>query len=132
MGHKIYGRLERASRECLIAFVDIKIPRLFLGIFLFDLDVFLSQRWGQPAQQHGRRIPWRILSRPTAIRWVLVSSFLAEVTQQIHSLRASGVISVQTLFTIESESMAFLKSAGRVCTGPAGVSFLVISNNVKI
>jgi hypothetical protein len=41
-----------------------------------------------------------------------VSSFLAEVTQQIHSLRASGVIAAQTVFAAASESMARRKSGG--------------------
>lgn len=41
-----------------------------------------------------------------------VSSFLADVTQQIHSFRASGVMSVQRLFTASWDSIAFRKSAG--------------------
>lgn len=46
------------------------------------------------------------------MRRFLVSSFLADVTQQIHSLRASGVMSAQTSAAIESESIALRKSAG--------------------
>jgi hypothetical protein len=46
----------------------------------------------------------------------LVSSIFADVTQQIHSLRASGVISAQTSFTIGSDAIAFPKSAGNLCT----------------
>jgi hypothetical protein len=46
------------------------------------------------------------------MRRLLVSSFLADVTQQIHSLRAGGVITVHTSVTIESDSIAFRKSAG--------------------
>ncbi len=41
-----------------------------------------------------------------------VSSFLAEVTQQIHSLRASGVMSAQRPFAASSDSMALRKSGG--------------------
>ena len=52
------------------------------------------------------------------MRCFLVSSFLADVTQQIHSLRASGVISAQTIFAMASDAIALLKSAGRRCTGP--------------
>jgi hypothetical protein len=72
----------------------------------------MVQRCGQPAQQHGRRRPLRILSKPTAIRRILVPSFFAEVTQQIHSFRASGVISAQTPFTVRSDSIAFRRSTG--------------------
>jgi len=36
-------------------------------------------------------MPERILDNPTLILLTLVSSFLPDVTQQIHSLRASGV-----------------------------------------
>lgn len=49
-----------------------------------------------------------------------VSSFFAEVTQQIHSLRASGVNSSQSLLALASDSMAFRKSAGSRCTVPSG------------
>ncbi len=51
------------------------------------------------------------------IRRRLVSSFLADVTQQIHSLRAKGVISAHTSVTIGSDSIAFRKSAGILWTG---------------
>ncbi len=57
-------------------------------------------------------MPLRILSRPTVIRLLRVSSFLAEVTQQIHSLRASGVMSAHTAFTVGSEAIAWRRSAG--------------------
>lgn len=70
------------------------------------------QRCGHPGQQHGRRIPPCILSMPTSIRRFLVASCLAEVTQQIHSFRASGVISAQTLLAVVSNSMAVRKSLG--------------------
>ena len=75
-----------------------------------DHESFL--RCGHPAQQHGRRMPLRILSRPTSILRLRVSSCLAEVTQQIHSFLASGVISFQSAKTCFSESSAFFKSAG--------------------
>jgi hypothetical protein len=60
-------------------------------------------------------MPWRILSRPTAIRRFLVASSLADVTQQIHSLRARGVISAHIFFAAASEAIAALKSAGMRC-----------------
>ena len=70
------------------------------------------QRCGHPGQQHGLRMPPRILSMPTSMRRFLVPSFLAEVTQQIHSFRASGVISAQRLLAAALDLMAFRKSAG--------------------
>jgi len=53
------------------------------------------------------------------MRRFLVVSCLAEVTQQIHSFRASGVISDQRLFVVASDAMAFWKSAGSLCTVPS-------------
>lgn len=50
------------------------------------------------------------------MRRFLVSSFFADVTQQIHSLRASGVMSAHTSFAIESESIALRRSAGNLWT----------------
>jgi hypothetical protein len=75
-------------------------------------------------------MPLRILSRPTVMRLFLVSSFLADVTQEIHSLRASDVISADTSFTIWSDSIALRKSAGILCTTPVAFSFLVILNKL--
>ena len=69
-------------------------------------------RWGHPGQQQGRRIPWCILSIPTSIRRLRVASCFADVTQQIHSLRASGVKSGQRLLAVASDAIAFRKSAG--------------------
>ena len=48
----------------------------------------------------------------------LVSSFLTEMVQQIHSLRASGVMSSQAASTFASDASAFRRSAGRLCTTP--------------
>ena len=85
-----------------------------------------AQRCGQPGQQHGLRIPLRILSRPTSMRRFLVSSFLAEVTQQIHSFRASGVMATQRLFTAASDSMALRKSGGSLWTVPSVIALGVM------
>jgi hypothetical protein len=52
------------------------------------------------------------------MRRLLVSSFLADVTQHIHSLRASGVMLSHRFPTIASDSMALRKSAGNLCTVP--------------
>ena len=80
----------------------------------------------QPAQQQGRRIPPLSFDNALLIRMPLVSTFLPEVTQQIHSLRASGVISSHTESAFESEVSAPRKSAGNVCTTPVPISFLII------
>jgi hypothetical protein len=56
------------------------------------------------------------------MRRLLVSSFLADVTQQIHSLRASGVMSAHTFLPRESASIALRKSAGIRCTIPVARS----------
>lgn len=56
----------------------------------------------------------------------VLASF-AEVIQQIHSLRASGVMSSQAAYAALSVASAFFRSAGSACTGPAAVCFLAIA-----
>ncbi len=60
------------------------------------------------------------------MRISLVSSFLPDVTQQIHSFRASGVIPSHTARAAGVEISAFCKSSGSLCTVPVASSFLVI------
>lgn len=48
----------------------------------------------------------------------LVSAFLADSIQHIHSLRASGVMSSHAVNTCGSDASAFFKSAGASCTTP--------------
>ena len=55
---------------------------------------------------------------------LLVSGFLTEITQQIHSLRASGVISSHFARATGSEMRTFRKSAGTLCTAPDESAFL--------
>ncbi len=57
------------------------------------------------------------------IRLSLVSGFLASSTQQIHSLRASGVRPSHSSSTAPSATRAFLKSGGSSCTTPADIFF---------
>ena len=57
---------------------------------------------------------------------LLVSGFLTEITQQIHSLRASGVISSHFARAMGSEMRTFRKSAGTLCTAPGEIAFLVM------
>src|ERR1700739_1505497 len=57
---------------------------------------------------------------------LLVSGFLTEITQQIHSLRASGVISSHFARATASEMRTLRKSAGTLCTAPGEIAFLVM------
>lgn len=52
------------------------------------------------------------------MRMSLVSTFLPEVTQQIHSFRASGVMSSHSFTTFPEDKIAFPRSAGSLCTVP--------------
>jgi hypothetical protein len=55
------------------------------------------------------------------MRRVLVSSFFADVTQHIHSLRASGVRLAHNSVTLASASMALRRSGGIWCTVPEAI-----------
>lgn len=77
-------------------------------------------------------MPLRILSRPTSIRRFLVSSFLAEVIQQIHSLRASDEISAHTIFAAVSDAIASPKSSGMRCTAPGAFFVLALNEHLTI
>lgn len=83
-------------------------------------------RWRQPAQQQGRRMPELSFEIPTTTRRCLVSMCLAPSTQQIHSLRARGVISFQAVRAVASAVNALHKSAGKLCTVPLRISSLLI------
>lgn len=86
--------------------------------------VRLFQRWGQPGQQQGRRFPSISSAHARWIWFLLVSNFLNEVIQQIHSLRASGVRSFQESSAAGLEERAFRKSSGTTCTTPVAMCFL--------
>jgi hypothetical protein len=86
----------------------------------------LFQRWGQPGQQQGRRIPSLSSVRTRSMCCLRVSGFLTEITQHIHSLRASGVISSHFASAAESEMRTVRKSAGTSCTAPGEIVFLVM------
>src|SRR5437588_6217074 len=73
---------------------------------------------GHPGQQQGRRFPSLRLEQPHAIRRLLVSAFLADSIQHIHSLRASGVMSSHAAKACGLDASAFLKSVGSSCTTP--------------
>ena len=84
-------------------------------------------RWGQPGQQQGRRFPSLSSVRTLSIRLLLVSGFLVSSTQQIHSLRASGVMSSHSANATLSAVRVFRKSVGTLCTTPVAISLLDIS-----
>jgi hypothetical protein len=67
-------------------------------------------------------MPLLIFEIALPIRTARVFTFFPLVTQQIHSLRASGVMFSQSALTLGFEYMAFLKSAGSLCTRP-GVAY---------
>jgi hypothetical protein len=80
----------------------------------------------QPAQQHGLRMPPFSFESAFSIRILLVSAFLPEVTQQIHSLRARGVMFSHTAPAAGTPVSAFRKSSGILCTTPPASSFRVM------
>src|SRR2546430_2527584 len=78
----------------------------------------LSLRWMQPSQQHGRRFPSSSSDRNRSTCWLLVSAFFGESTQQIHSLRATGVRSSHAARAVGVAIKTRLKSIGTVWTTP--------------
>lgn len=79
-----------------------------------------------PAQQQGRRIPLFIFDIAFLIRIFLVSIFLPEVIQHIHSLRARGVISSHADSIALLDTRTSFKSAGTVCTVPLEIFIVVL------
>ena len=67
----------------------------------YSLNYFLALtlRWGHPGQQQGRFLPFFKSSCSRSRCSCLVSFFFTIVTQQIHSLRASGVRFSQRAWT---------------------------------
>jgi hypothetical protein len=65
--------------------------------------------------------------RVLLIRRSLVSAYFADRIQQIHSLRASGVIFSHAVIAAGAAARAFCKSAGTLCAAPAAIPFLAIS-----
>jgi|HubBroStandDraft_6_1064221.scaffolds.fasta_scaffold211044_3 hypothetical protein len=100
-------------------------PRDFgvVSIRLSNHFFALGRRCGQPGQQQGRRLPAWSSSTARIILRLRVVPCLAEMTQQIHSFRASGVRSFQA--ALASEPRASHKSAGVLCTGPDLLPFFI-------
>ncbi len=87
----------------------------------------LFPRCGHPGQQHGRRFPALRSVRTRSIRLSRVSTFLASSTQQIHSLRASGVLSSHQANASLSARRDATRSAGTLCTTPVATVFFDMS-----
>ena len=126
---KEFGKL-RSSGEIWTS----KVPALMTlsaacawTVGLTDQARSFFSRWGQPAQQQGRRFPSLSSVHTLSIRLRLVSGFLASSTQQIHSLRASGVMSSHSANATLSAVRVFRKSVGTLCTTPVAISLLDIS-----
>lgn len=63
-------------------------------------------------------MPESIFDLPTLMRFSRVSAFFASSTQQIHSLRANGVMSSHSARTFGAPSIIFRMSAGSLWTVP--------------
>jgi hypothetical protein len=92
--------------------------------------IALSVRWMQPIQQQGRRIPSLSSERVRSTCSFLVSGFFTEITQQIHSLRASGVKVFHIDSASGSEARASRRSDGVSCTTPEAILSLLIRCNL--
>lgn len=91
-----------------------------------DLLIGLSGRWIHPIQQQGRRFPAGNSVRILSMWFFRVSSFLLVTTQQIHSLRASGVSPSHAAWILELAVRTFLRSSGTLWTVPLDKGFVVI------
>ena len=86
--------------------------------------LYQPYRCGQPAQQHGRRIPCESFEIPFSMRVGRVSGLAPDVIQQIHSLRASGVVSFQTASAFFDARRALRRSEGIVWTTVVVTTFI--------
>ena len=86
----------------------------------------MHHRCGQPGQQHGRRTPSFSSEHTLSTCCRLVSSFLTEMVQQIHSLRASGVISSEAASAFASDASPCRRAAGSLCTTPPEIRTVAI------
>ena len=87
--------------------------------------IALSVRWVHPIQQQGRRIPSLSCDTTLPTCSFLVSGFLTEIVQQIHSLRESGVMSSHAARASGSEDRAFRKSIGSSWATPPEIFLLI-------
>lgn len=79
----------------------------------------------QPIQQQGRRFP-SASSVIVRLTWFfLVSAVLTDIVQQIHSLRARGVIFSHASKAFGEATKTFCKSVGSLWATPPATSFWV-------
>ena len=78
-----------------------------------------------PGQQQGRRWPSSSSSWVLRMRRFRVISCFASSTQQMNSLRAKGVMSLQAASAVEFAISASRRSTGSLCTTPPGTRLLV-------
>ena len=95
--------------------------KLMRFVFYESSPMYYTSRCGHPGQQHGRRFPAISCDFALSICSFLVSSFFGEIIQQIHSLRASGVISFQAAKVALEPVSIFLKSGGTLWTTPVEI-----------
>jgi hypothetical protein len=105
--------------------ISIYFLDFLLSTHCTDELIDLSERWMQPIQQQGRRLP-SMSSETVRSTWFLrVAACLTVVVQHIHSLRASGVISSQAFNAFGAASSALRISAGSLWLVPSEI-FVVI------
>lgn len=80
----------------------------------------------QPIQQQGRRFPCCNSAMVRSMWFFRVAACLTVVAQQIHSLRARGVISFQAFNAAGRAVKACFKPAGSLCTVPPGICLVFI------
>ena len=80
----------------------------------------VRSRCEQPGQQQGRRMPSSSSSLVRRMRRSRVFSCFASSTQQMNSLRASGVMSFQAWSAVGFAISVLRRSAGSLCTTPPG------------
>jgi hypothetical protein len=80
----------------------------------------VRSRCSHPGQQHGRRWPSSNSSWVLRMRRFRVISCFASSTQQMNSLRAKGVMSLQAASAVEFALSASRRSLGRSWTTPPG------------
>src|SRR5665213_2913066 len=85
-----------------------------------DCYLPVRSRCLHPGQQQGRRWPSSSSSLVRRIRRSRVISCFASSTQQMNSLRASGVMSFQASSAVELAVSASRRSPGSWCTAPPG------------
>jgi hypothetical protein len=118
--------LEHKMLKCKLYSATRATTSACAGSLMDQVRSISFPRWGQPAQQQGLRIPSFSSLRTLSILRRLVSGFLASSIQQIHSLRASGVMASHSASAALSAVRVLRKSSGTLCTTPVAISFLDI------